>query len=98
MSEQPRDNALLPSREGLPVNAVFALKTAGMDENGNPMFWKGNEKVKIEDFLALYDVYADFLPGELVDSKLSNAELRSLLPMRVIETRSLQEVLSILLK
>lgn len=78
LSEQPRDNALLPSREGLPVNAVFALKTAGMDENGNPMFWKGNEKVKIEDFFALYDVYADFLPGELVDSKLSNAELRSL--------------------
>jgi TonB-linked SusC/RagA family outer membrane protein len=78
LSEQPRDNALLPSREGLPVNAVFALKTAGMDENGNPMFWKGNEKVKIEDFFALYDVYADFLPGQLVDSKLSNAELRSL--------------------
>ncbi|WP_102979527.1 SusC/RagA family TonB-linked outer membrane protein [Chryseobacterium scophthalmum] len=78
ISEQPRDNALLPSREGLPVNAVFALKTAGMDENGNPMFWKGNEKVKIEDFFALYDVYADFLPGQLVDSKLSNAELRSL--------------------
>ncbi|MCD0457474.1 SusC/RagA family TonB-linked outer membrane protein [Chryseobacterium sp. LC2016-27] len=78
LSEQPRDNALLPSREGLPVNAVFALKTAGIDENGNPMFWKGNEKVKIEDFFALYDVYADFLPGQLVDSKLSNAELRSL--------------------
>lgn len=78
ISEQPRDNALLPSREGLPVNAVFALKTAGIDENGNPMFWKGNEKVKIEDFFALYDVYADFLPGQLVDSKLSNAELRSL--------------------
>jgi hypothetical protein len=34
--------------------------------------------VKIEDFFALYDVYADFLPGQLVDSKLSNAELRSL--------------------
>ncbi|MNU13049.1 TonB-dependent Receptor Plug Domain protein [compost metagenome] len=78
ISDQPRDNALLPSREGLPVNAVFALKTAGIDENGNPMFWKGNEKVKIEDFFALYDVYADFLPGQLVDSKLSNAELRSL--------------------
>ncbi|SHL88721.1 SusC/RagA family TonB-linked outer membrane protein [Chryseobacterium polytrichastri] len=78
LSEQPRDNAMLPSREGLPVNAVFALKTAGMDENGNPMFWKGNEKMKIEDFFALYDVYADFLPGQLVDSKLTNAELRNL--------------------
>jgi len=78
LSEQPRDNALLPSREGLPVNAVFALKTAGMDENGNPMFWRGNEKVKAEDFFKLYDVYADFLPGQLVDTKLSNAELRGL--------------------
>jgi TonB-linked SusC/RagA family outer membrane protein len=78
ISEQPRENALLPSREGLPVNAVFALKTAGMDENGNPMFWKGNEKIKAEDFFKLYDVYADFLPGQLVDTKLSNAELRNL--------------------
>lgn len=78
LSEQPRDNALFPSREGLPVNAVFALKTAGIDENGNPMFWKGNEKVKAEEFFALYDVYASFLPGMLVDTKLSNAELRNL--------------------
>lgn len=78
ISEQPRENAFLPSREGLPVNAVFALKTAGMDENGNPMFWKGNEKIKAEDFFKLYDVYADFLPGQLVDTKLSNEELRNL--------------------
>lgn len=78
LSEQPRNNALLPSREGLPVNAVFALKTAGMDEYGNPMFWKGNEKVKAEEFFKLYDVYADFLPGQLVDTKLSNEELRNL--------------------
>ncbi|PQA91170.1 SusC/RagA family protein [Chryseobacterium shigense] len=78
LSEQPRNNALLPSREGLPVNAVFALKTAGMDANGNPMFWKGNEKISAEDFFKLYDVYADFLPGQLVDTKLSNEELRNL--------------------
>ena len=78
LSEQPRDNAFLPSREGLPVNAVFALKTAGMDEYGNPMFWKGNERVKIADFFKLYDVYEEFLPGQLVDSKLSQAEMRSL--------------------
>ncbi|MFP3832863.1 SusC/RagA family TonB-linked outer membrane protein [Chryseobacterium sp. SIMBA_028] len=78
LSEQPRDNAMLPSREGLPVNAVFALKTAGIDENGNPLFWKGNEKVKAADFFKLYDVYADFLPGQFVDTKLSNEELRNL--------------------
>ena len=78
LSEQPRDNSLLPSREGLPVNAVFALKTAGMDEHGNPLFWKGDEKISAADFFKLYDVYADFLPGQLVDTKLSNAELRSM--------------------
>lgn len=78
VSEQPRDNARLPTREGLPVNAVFALKTAGIDENGNPMFWKGNEKVKIEDFFGLYDPYADFLPGYFAQSKLSNEEMRNL--------------------
>jgi hypothetical protein len=49
-----------------------------MDENGHPMFLRGNEKVKAEDFFKLYDVYADFLPGQLVDTKLSNAELRGL--------------------
>ncbi len=44
LTEQPRENSLIPSREGLPVNAVFALKTAGVDENGNPMFWKEMKK------------------------------------------------------
>ncbi|MCS4301408.1 SusC/RagA family TonB-linked outer membrane protein [Chryseobacterium sp. BIGb0232] len=78
ITEQPRDNARLPTREGLPVNAVFALKTAGMDENGNPMFWKGNEKVKIEDLFGLYDPYEDFLPGYFSQSKLSSKELREL--------------------
>ncbi|UCA61555.1 SusC/RagA family TonB-linked outer membrane protein [Chryseobacterium rhizoplanae] len=78
LSEQPRDNAMLPSREGLPVNSVFALKTAGMDAYGNPMFWKGNEKVSAEEFFKLYDVYADFLPGQFVDTKLTNEELRNL--------------------
>ncbi|WP_068944217.1 SusC/RagA family TonB-linked outer membrane protein [Chryseobacterium timonianum] len=78
LSEQPRDNAFLPSREGLPVNAVFALKTAGMDAYGNPLFWRGNEKVSAEEFFKLYDVYADFLPGQFVDTKLTNKELRNL--------------------
>lgn len=76
--EQPRENSLTPSREGLPVNAVFALKTAGMDENGNPMFWKGKEKISAKEFFALYDLYADFMPGEFVDSNLSNEDMRNL--------------------
>lgn len=78
LSEQPRGNSQLPSREGLPVNAIFALKTAGLDENGNPMFWKGNEKVKAEEFFNLYDVYGDFLPGMFVQTKYSTEEMRNL--------------------
>ncbi|KFF23695.1 SusC/RagA family TonB-linked outer membrane protein [Chryseobacterium vrystaatense] len=78
LSEQPRGNSQVPSREGLPVNAIFALKTAGLDENGNPMFWKGNEKVKAEEFFNLYDVYGDFLPGMFVQTKYSTEEMRNL--------------------
>ncbi|WP_313578504.1 SusC/RagA family TonB-linked outer membrane protein [Chishuiella sp.] len=78
LQENVSENSTLPSRVGLPVNAVFALKTAGLDEAGNPMFWKGKEKVSAKDFFALYDLYADFLPGEIAESKLTNAEMRSL--------------------
>ncbi|QHC85552.1 SusC/RagA family TonB-linked outer membrane protein [Empedobacter brevis] len=78
LKEQQRENSLVPSREGLPVNAIFALKTAGFDEYGNPMFWKGDEKVSAKEFFALFDLYEDFLPGEFVDSKLTSEEKRNL--------------------
>ncbi|WP_461533223.1 SusC/RagA family TonB-linked outer membrane protein [Sinomicrobium sp.] len=75
---QIRENSFLPSREGLPVNAVFALKTAGIDENGYPMFWKGDEKVSAVDFFKLSDPWADFLPGFMTEYNLSNEEFRNL--------------------
>lgn len=75
---QIRENSFLPSREGLPVNAVFALKTAGIDENGYPMFWKGDQKVSAVEFFDLVDPWADFFPGYLTQSNLSNEEFRSL--------------------
>lgn len=78
LDEQVRDNSLLPSRVGLPVNAVFALKTAGIDANGNPLFWKGDQKVSAEEFFKLYDQWADFYPGQLVGSELTNKETRDL--------------------
>ncbi|MGS2762625.1 SusC/RagA family TonB-linked outer membrane protein [Sinomicrobium sp. M5D2P9] len=75
---QIRENSFLPSREGLPVNAVFALKTAGMDENGYPMFWKGDQKVSAVEFFDLVDPWADFFPGYLTQSNLSNEGFRDL--------------------
>ena len=78
LDEQVRDNSTLPSRVGLPVNAVFALKTAGIDANGDPLFWKGNDKVSAAEFFQLYDEWGDFYPGQLVGTKLSNSDIRGL--------------------
>ncbi len=78
LDEQVRDNSTLPSRVGLPVNAVFALKTAGIDQYGNPLFWKGDEKVSAAEFFQLYDEWADFFPGQLVNTKLTNEQIRGL--------------------
>lgn len=75
---QIRENSFLPSREGRPVNSVFALKTAGIDDNGYPLFWKGGEKVSAVEFFDLVDPWADFFPGYLTQSNLSNEEFRDL--------------------
>ncbi|OMQ13105.1 SusC/RagA family TonB-linked outer membrane protein [[Flexibacter] sp. ATCC 35103] len=74
-----RSNSYLPSRQGLPVNAVFALKTAGIDENGYPLFVnKKGETVNSQTFFALYDPYAELFPGVLSTTKLTDAETRDL--------------------
>ncbi|WP_338840120.1 SusC/RagA family TonB-linked outer membrane protein [Flavobacterium ginsenosidimutans] len=74
-----RDTDLLPSREGRPVNAVFGLRTNGIDENGYPLFVnKNGETVNAQTFFKLYDPYADFFPGELTESSLTPAEYRDL--------------------
>ena len=39
LKEALREDALYPGREGRPVGALFALKTAGLDEQGYPMFY-----------------------------------------------------------
>lgn len=38
LKEALREDALEPGREGYPAGALFALKTAGLDEEGYPMF------------------------------------------------------------
>ncbi|MCP9611169.1 SusC/RagA family TonB-linked outer membrane protein [Coprobacter tertius] len=48
-----KENSYTPSLEGYPVNAVFALKTAGLDEQGLPMFWKDGKKVSYTEFFDL---------------------------------------------
>ncbi|KUF42086.1 SusC/RagA family TonB-linked outer membrane protein [Myroides marinus] len=72
------DNERLPSREGLPVNSAFVIKTAGLDEKGNLLFWKDGAKVTGKEFFKLYDPMADFMPGYMVNSTLTNEEYRDL--------------------
>lgn len=48
-----RENSYTPSLKGNPIGAQFALKTAGMDERGLPMFWKGDNKVTMEEFFQM---------------------------------------------
>jgi len=67
-----RANSYLPSGEGYPVNAVFALKTAGIDANGYPQFvGSDGQVVSAIEFFQLYDPYADIIPGELAQSRLT---------------------------
>lgn len=78
IQEAPRLTQYTPSRTGYPVNAVFVLKTAGLDANGIPQFVKDGQTVSLENFYKLYDPYADFLPGELTATALTTAEFRDL--------------------
>lgn len=74
-----QSNSYLPSKEGYPVNAIFALKTAGIDENGYPLFVnKKGETVNAQTFFDLFDVWADFFPGEFSQSKLDAEATRDL--------------------
>lgn len=69
------DNQTTPSREGLSVNAMFAYKTAGLDEQGYVLFQKGDKKVTAEEFFSLEDPYGG---GFFYQSTLNNKELRDL--------------------
>ena len=45
-----REDEFFPSKVGLPTNAVFGIRTAGLDEDGLPLFWKNGQKVPFEEF------------------------------------------------
>lgn len=78
LKEKVRDNQYNPSREGYPVNALFVLKTAGLDANGIPQFNQGGKVVSLEQFYKLYDPYADIFPGDAANSALTAKEFRDL--------------------
>lgn len=40
-----------PSLQGYSSSAVFAVKTAGLDERGIPLFWQDGQKVSLEQFV-----------------------------------------------
>ena len=45
------DKAWTPSLQGYSASAVFALRTAGLDEYGIPLFWKDGQKVSLQEFV-----------------------------------------------
>lgn len=58
-------NQTTPSREGYPVNAIFAYRTAGLDADGYPLFLnKYGEKVTAREFLKLNGAGASTLTAE----------------------------------
>ncbi|EDM36889.1 hypothetical protein PBAL39_18484 [Pedobacter sp. BAL39] len=78
LRENVASNQRTPSREGLPVNSLFVLKTAGLDANGLPLLVKDGQVLSIEDFYQLYDPYADFFPGEAAETRLTADQFKDL--------------------
>ncbi len=48
-----REEDFKPSRKGYSATAIFAIKTAGIDSNGLPLFWKDGKKISAVDFYKL---------------------------------------------
>lgn len=56
LREVVADNSKVPSREGYPVGAIFGYKTAGLDDEGYPLFLtKEGEKVTLVELYQLKD-------------------------------------------
>lgn len=70
-----RENQMTPSIEGYSVGALFSIKTAGVDENGLPMYLKDGQAVSMADFFGITPMY-DFLP--LPVTEMTTEEFRNL--------------------
>ena len=65
LRETIADNSTYPSREGYPVGAIFALETAGLDDDGYPLFRnKAGETVTLTKLLQLNTYGASTLSAE----------------------------------
>lgn len=65
----------IPGREGYPVDAIFAIKTAGLDEEGYPLFYdKEGKKVTLKELYRLQDPFG---LGFTVNLDVTPAEERS---------------------
>ncbi|MDD2961559.1 MAG: SusC/RagA family TonB-linked outer membrane protein [Muribaculaceae bacterium] len=54
LKESVPENQTTPGREGYPVGAIFAYKSAGLDDEGYPLFYnKAGEKVNAQELLKL---------------------------------------------
>lgn len=78
IKEKVRANQYTKSREGYPVNALFVLKTNGLDKNGIPQFVKDGKTLSMEEFYKLSDPYADFDPGYAAQSGLDGKGFQDL--------------------
>lgn len=75
LRENVPDNQTTPSREGYSVGALFALKTAGLDDEGYPLFYnKQGEKVTLKELYRLQDEWG---LGFTATSDVTPAEERS---------------------
>lgn len=65
LRETVAENAIRPSREGYSVGAIFAYKTAGLDDEGYPLFLtQDGRKVTATDFFKLNNAGASTLSAE----------------------------------
>lgn len=76
--QQVRDTDRMPSKEGHPVNSVFVIRTAGLDDQGYLQFYRDGQVVSFENYFKLYDPWADFFPGELANTALTSEDYRNL--------------------
>lgn len=64
LSESVAQNSTYPSREGHPVGAIFAYKTAGLDSEGYPLFAVGDKTMTATEFLKLNRAGASLLTAK----------------------------------
>lgn len=65
LRETVAENAIKPSREGYSVGAIFAYKTAGLDDEGYPLFLtQDGRKITATEFFKLNNAGASTLSAE----------------------------------